>query len=296
MMYKSYPKTKSAAHDTRVNRWPDFSLGWHLLGSPLRPVDQDAGFCEDAVMEWNLLNGAPRVLILGVTPELYRLSWPERTDIIAADSKPSMIDNVWPGPQNAALLTDWLDLDLPEGSRDIVLCDGGLHLMSYPDEQRQFFRVLSRIISDDGLLIIRLFTPPPKQESPDAILEDLLAGKISNLNIMKLRLGMSIMENYEEGVELRNIWNMVNRVAPDLNKLAANIGWPLEQTLVLNAYEESTIRYYYVTVDQVLEMACCNPGDFEIKSVRIPSYELGQQCPTLVLKRISRSHPPEIII
>jgi SAM-dependent methyltransferase len=296
MMNKLHCETKTVKQHQYANRWPDFSRQWHLLGSPLRPVAQDISFCEDAVLEWNRLHGAPKVLILGVTPEIYHLPWPERTDIIAADSKQDMINNVWPGPKDAVLLTDWLDLDLPDASRDIVLCDGGLHLLSYPDEQVRLVNLLNRIISDDGLLIIRLYTPPPKQESPDAILEDLLAGRISNINIMKLRVGMSIMENSEKGVQLRNIWNTVNRVAPDLNNLAANLGWPLEQTLVFNAYKESAIRYCFVTIDQVLDMACRKPGGFEIRSVRIPSYELGNQCPTLVLKRIPRHQPQEITI
>jgi len=291
MMNKSNCLTKTAAQRLPANRWPDLSLQWHQLGSPLRPVAQDTGFCEDAILEWSRLHGTPRVLILGVTPEIYRLSWPDRTDIIAVDSKQAMIDNVWPGPKDAVLFTDWLDLDLPDGSRDIVLCDGGLHLLSYPDEQARLVRVLSRIISNDGLLIIRLFTPPSKQESPDAVIEDLLVGRISNLNIMKLRLGMSMMENSQKGVELGNVWNAVNRVAPDLNKLAARIGWPLEQTLVFNAYRESAIRYHFVTGDQVLEMVCCNPGGFEVKCLCVPSYELGNQCPTLVLKRIPRCAP-----
>jgi len=287
-MNKSYYETSICAECSHADRWPDFSLQWHQLGSPLRPVAQDTGFCEDAVLQWSRMRGAPRVLILGVTPETYRLPWPDGTDIMAADRSKAMIDNVWPGPKDAVLLTDWLNVDLPDGSRDIVLCDGGLHLLSYPAEQTRLVRVLGRILSDGGLFIVRLYTPHPIKESPDAVMQDLLAGKISSLNILKLRLSMSMMENSEEGVELGSIWRAVNRVEPDLEKLAARIAWTSEHILVFNKYRNSIIRYCFVTVNHVLDMFCVNPGGFMIKNLLTPSYEMGGQCPTLVLERLPR--------
>lgn len=271
----------------RAGHWPAVARLWRQVGPPLRPAGQDIGFCSDAVGEWVRQRGAPRVLLLGVTPELYRLAWPKGTDFLAVDRTQAMIDTVWPGPKEAVQRTDWLALALPDSSRDVVLCDGGLHLLAYPQEQRWLVRLLRGVLSDRGLCILRLYVPPPQRESPDAVLKDLLEGRIANLSILKLRLGMSLLDSVAEGVELGTVWQAIHQVAPDLERLASRIGWPVEHMLAINTYRGSTARYYFVTVEQVSDLFCGSPGGFEVLRLCVPSYELGQQCPTIVFQRCS---------
>ena len=287
---KNVSSVKSITGNKREGsvHWQEASRQWQHLGPPLRPSPQDIEFFEDGVQEWIHHYGTPRVLLLGVTPELYSLPWLEGTSFLAVDHSQAMIDAVWPGPKEAALCTDWLSLQLPESSRDIVLCDGGLHLLAYPWEQQQLVHILRDILSDNGMCILRLFVPPAQRESSDAVICDLLEGKITSLNILKLRLGMSLMENVAEGVELGKVWRLIHGVAPDLKGLAAKIGWSLEHMLAINAYRGSTARYYFVTVNQVTELFCINPGGFEVHGLRVPSYDLGERCPTIVLKRFLR--------
>jgi len=278
-------KTGSKTQWARERHWRRMVRHWQQLGPPLRPSLQDIEFFEDAVQEWIHHFGAPRVLALGVTPEIYRLRWPEGTDFLAVDHTQAMIDAVWPGPKKTVQCTEWLALSLPKNSRDIVLCDGGLHLLAYPWEQQQLVHILRDILSDNGMCILRLYVPPPQQGSPDAVIKDLLEGRIPNLNILKLRLGMSLLKSVAEGVELGGVWRLIYEVAPDLEGLAAKIGWSLEHMLAINAYRGSTARYYFATVDQVSELFCDNPGGFESHRRRVPSYDLGERCPTIVLKR-----------
>ena len=275
----------TGAERDRSGHWPEIARQWQQVGPPLRPAEQDIGFCSDAVGEWIRHRGAPRVLLLGVTPELYRLPWPTGTDFLAVDRTQAMIDTVWPGPREAVRCTDWLALALPDGSRDIVLCDGGLHLLAYPHEQQRLVRLLRAVLSDHGLCILRLYVPPPQRESPDTVLTDLLEGRIPNLNTLKLRLEMSLLEGAAAGVELGTVWRVVHEMAPDLAALASRIGWPVDHMLAINTYRGSTARYYFVTVDQVSELFCGSPGGFEVRRLSVPSYELGEQCPTIVLQR-----------
>ncbi len=205
--------------------------------------------------------------------------------LLAVDRTQAMIDLVWPGPREAVQCADWLALALPDGSRDVVLCDGGLHLLAYPEEQHRLVRLLGGVLSDQGLCILRLYVPPPQPESPDAVLTDLVEGKISNLNVLKLRLWMSLLDSAAEGVELGTVWRAIHKVAPDLEALAARIGWPPEHMLAIDTYRGSKARYYFLPVGQVLDMFCNCPGGFDLHSIRVPSYELGEQCPTIVLQR-----------
>jgi hypothetical protein len=206
-----------------------------------------------------------------------------------------MIDAVWPGPKESVQCADLLALSLPKNSRDIVLCDGGLHCLPYPEKQQQLVHVLRDVLSDNGTCILRLFVPPERRESSDAIIQDLLAGKISGLNILKFRLLMSLLESSAEGVKPGKVWRLIHEAAPDFESLAAKIGWSLEHMLAINAFRDSTSRYYFATFDQVSELFCGSLGGFTVYRRNTPSYELGEQCPTIVLKKLLSSSSSENI-
>jgi hypothetical protein len=291
-MNTSADGTGTGVERDRAAYWPEAARQWQQVGSPLRPAPEDIGFYSQAVQEWVRHRGAPRVLLLGVTPELYRLPWPKGTDFLAVDCTQAMIDNVWPGPKEAVQRTDWLALALPDSSRDVVLCDGGLPLLAYPQEQRRLVRLLRAALSDQGLCVLRLYVPPARPERPDTVLKDLLEGRIPNLNILKLRLSMSLLESAGDGVELGTVWRALHEAAPDLEGLASRIGWPVEHMLAINTYRGSTDRFYFATVDQVADLFCGSPGGFEAHSLHVPSYELGERCPTIVLRRCSGAQSP----
>jgi len=284
----SHDRTFAGAHPDTADHWPEIAEHWRHIGPPLRPVAQDIRFCLDAVQDWIRRRGVPRVLLLGVTPELYRLPWPKGTDFLAIDRSQAMIDTAWPGPKDAVQCTDWLTVALPDASRDLAFCDGGLHLLPYPEQQQRLAGLLSDVLSDQGLCILRLYVPPPQREPPQAVLDDLLEGSIPNLNFLKPRLAMSLMDDAAQGVELGEVWQALHNVAPDLTALASKIGWPPESMLAIQAYRGSRVRYYFVTVDQVRDMFCRSPGGFEVRRLCVPSYESGEQYPTIVLQRCPR--------
>lgn len=283
---KTVPKhIQPHCESAMTNHWPDIAQQWEQVGIPLRPSVQDISFLNDAIDSWVRDKGTPRVLILGVTPELYRFPWPTGTDVLAVDHTQNMIDTIWPGPRNAVICANWTTMPLQKGSRDIVLCDGGVHLLAYPGGHRQLVRTLHRVIASGGVCIFRLFVPPEKREEVDEVLQDLLEAKISNLNILKLRLGMALHEDITKGIQLKRIWDTIHRVAPDFNRLASRIGWPIEHLLVINTYRNSSTRYFFLSLDDVHHLFCENPGGFTLETVCVPTYELGMRCPTIVLAR-----------
>jgi SAM-dependent methyltransferase len=278
-------KNRITTESARGNLWPTAAQCWHLFGSPLRPATEDIDFYETETREWCRGRSAPRVLLLGVTPELYGLPWPGGTDFLAVDRAQAMIDHVWPGPKEQARCAEWQTLDLPTASRDMALCDGGLHLLGYPDEQAELVRILARVVTPGGLMLLRLYLPPATRESPRQVLDDLLAGRVSNLNVLKLRLDTALQSDAVAGVMLADVWTIFHEVAPDLCALSRRLGWTLPHTEVINLYRDNRTRYHFVTLEQVTEMFGRDPGGFEVLRVRVPSYELGGQCPLVVLRR-----------
>lgn len=268
----------------RASQWAKVARNWKLHGPPLRPSPEDVRFSEEAVSAWRG-QGAPRVLLLGVTPELYRLPWQEGTDFLAVDRTMEVIEAVWPGPREAVRCENWLEMKLPAASRDIVLCDGGLNLLAYPEEQQQLASILREVLAEEGLCILRLFVRPAERETRDAVLADLMMGRIPNMNVLKLRLWAALQESPSQGVELDTVWRTVQGATGSLEELASRLGWPLEETLFINAYRDSTTRYWLGTVDEVAKIFCQEVGGFELASMHVPSYQCGRQCPTVVLRR-----------
>ena len=217
------------ARPDRAGQWAAMARKWTLFGPPLQPSPQDVRFCEKAIGTWRGHGRAPRVLLLGVTPELYGLSGLEGTDFLAVDRTMEVIEAVWPGPREAARCEDWLEMRLPAGSRDIVLCDGGLNLLAYPGEQHRLASILRGVLAEGGLCILRLYVPPAERETRDAVLADLMEGRIPSVNMLKLRLWMALQESPSQGVELDTVWRTVHGAAGTLEELAARVGWPLEQ-------------------------------------------------------------------
>src|SRR5690606_7261339 len=131
---------------------------------------------------WTAANRPPRALILGVTPEIYHLPWPPGASVHAVDHTPAMIDAIWPGPRADVIEADWVDIPVGDASRDLVFCDGGLHLMPH-GQHSVFAATMSRIVSPGGLCLFRLFVPPGHEtgadhgESPEQVLDALMKGR-----------------------------------------------------------------------------------------------------------------------
>jgi SAM-dependent methyltransferase len=257
--------------------WPQIARQWAQLGPPLRPCAQDVAFCAEAIGRWARGRRPPRALILGVTPEFFHLPWQAETDLLAVDHTQAMIDHVWPGPRAAAICADWTRMPLEASSRDIVLCDGGVHTLAYPDGQRSLIHKLQQVVAPGGLCIFRFYMPPERRETIDSVLENLLSGKIANLNLLKIRLWMALWREPSVGVELRQVWDAVHRVAPDLTQLALHIGWRSEHLFAIDAYRDCSTRYYFFSLSDTRRLFCQDPGGFEIETTESPDYELGKQ-------------------
>lgn len=267
--------------------WERSSRTFHLLGPPLRPSGEDVSFYWEMVREWIEARGAPRVLLLGVTPELYRLPWPEGTDLVATDCSQAMIDTVWPGPKEAARCCDWLSLDLPEGSRDIVLCDGGLHLLSYPQGQKALIRTLHGILAAGGLCIFRLFAMPAEKETPEAVLRDLQDGNIKDTDTLRIRLLMALQDNPEAGVALGDVHRRLMEGIDNLEELQTMIGWTEEYMRPIHNFKGLRYRYYILRPEQVTDMFRADPGGFQVHRIFTPSCVLGDRFPTIGFKRLA---------
>ena len=279
---------KAAKKRKLTNHWERHAVQWNSLGPPLRPAPDDIDVLRRLVAEGcNAAKGTgPRSLLLGVTPEIATMQWPDGTRLLAVDQCLGMIHNVWPSPaDSAAICAVWKTLPLRDGMFDVVTGDGAFTLLDHPEADHVVVEELRRVLRDDGLFVARLFVRPEVPEPTGQVFDDLRAGRIGNFHAFKWRLAMSLHGDLATGVRLDDIWKAWNDAVPAPGELAKTLGWPLDVVRTIEAYRGVATRYTFPTLAESIEVfAPC----FERMAVHVPDYELGDRCPTLAFRPVRR--------
>ena len=178
-------------------------------------------------------------------------------------------------------------MPFPSRALDIVVGDGCFNLLRYPDQQDALFRSVERVLSDRGMFLTRAFVRPENRESPHEVLDSLRAGSIGNFHIFKFRLLMALQGHTRFGIRTGDVWDFWAKHGPDPKVLAAESGWPIEEIATIDSYRGQDTHYHFPTFAEQRELLT-NVFD-EIESY-VPTYEMGDRCPTFVLARRAASH------
>jgi SAM-dependent methyltransferase len=246
-----------------VEHWARIARHWALLGPPLRPSPEDVAITAREATR------ATRALVLGVTPELAAL--PVRS-LVAIDHTRAMIGAIFPpAPNRAAIVGDWRALPLPSRSIDLIAGDGALACLPFPDGTRALAAELARVLAPGGRVVLRLFASPPAPES----LDEIRIASDRGFHAFKWRVAMALAAP-DRNVRVSDIHRAFETICPD----RAALPWPRAVIDTIDAYRDSPASYAFPTVDEtraalapLVDVAC-----------HVPSYELGDRCPTLVLR------------
>src|SRR5262245_61791939 len=103
------------------------------MGSPLGPSDEDVRSMQDAI---RLHTGAApkptRVLLLGATPRLAEMQWPDGTMLLAVDASRDVVRGLWPGNvpgRRRVVQADWRCLPVRDAACDLAVGDGSLNCL-----------------------------------------------------------------------------------------------------------------------------------------------------------------------
>jgi SAM-dependent methyltransferase len=254
------------------------------LGPPLVPGEEDCRIVERAIAEWVACHPGERMnaLLMGVTPPMAALPWPDHSFLTAMDRSQFMIRSVWPGnvgSRRAAVRADWQSLPVRNGSVDLVVADGSLSSVSYPDGYRAVCRAIVRALKPGGMVSLRVYIPPCAKENPADVVREL--PRHATFHEFKLRLLMALQTSPAEGSQLDRAHRYWTGYAIDRATLAASTGWRRQEIDTIDHYRGVDEAYTFPALD---DLAPLLEEYFTITSISVPTYSLGACCPTLVLR------------
>ena len=260
--------------------WDGFAQAFHSLGSPLTPSPDDVGFAERTI---GALTEAPRVLILGVTPAIATMGWPDAAQILAVDRSFPMTRLAWPGDvpgKRRVVCADWLAPPLAPATCDVVIGDGSVNSLAYPSGVHRLACVAAELLRNSATLILRCFLRPEGGEAVKEVLEAAETGAIQSFHAFKLRLLMAAQRESREGVGVDDVYR-IWRGWDGRRRLPGGPGWEETAVAAMEYYRGSSTRYAFPTQ---AELQSALLSRFELISTFFPHYELGERCPTLVLR------------
>lgn len=281
------PASEAAPGDGNRRNWVLASAQWSSVRPPLKPGPADIGFSEAWIQRRSAeLGRAPRAVLLGVTPELAGCAWPPGTRLRAIDISQAMIDSLWPAPglpeDAAAICADWRAMPLPDGDADLMVGDGCFALLPYPAEGRRFCAEARRVLAPGGLIVTRVFLRPDQSESLAEIQAELAAGRIGSVHVLKWRLAAAVQPSAAQGARLGDIYAAWGEIEAAAATSLGRPGWSPDEVASLQRYRDNPACYIF---HSRAEFEGLIAPDFELVEVYTGAYELGERCPSYVLRR-----------
>jgi SAM-dependent methyltransferase len=262
------------------NDWSKSALGLGLARPPWTPCPEDGDLLLEALSPY-VKNGeaVSLVALLGVTPALTQLSWPDGVRLLAVEASPAIVRSQWrahPSVPSAVICAKWQALPLPDNSAAAVAGDGSLNALpyaAYPD----LFREVARVLAPGSAFILRCFVRPDTRGDVEEITREVAKRAFPNSAPFRLGLCMMLCEG-DGSLLLGTLLERFNALFPDRTKLASMAGWPIDEVHRFDMDRGSTIQ---LTFPSLSELAAYAEPLFAIREVRHGSYNLAELCPTI---------------
>jgi hypothetical protein len=270
-----------------VSYWHRLASCYPALGWPLRPSGEDIRLMEEAVANWAASQPAVSLnaLLLGVTPEIATMRWPAESSLTAVDGSPAMVRIVWPGDipvKRRVVCSNWLALPLQDASCGVVIGDGSMNCLPYPNGYRRLAEEVRRVLSPDGIYILRCYIQPVAQESPDQVFADSFHSEaVPSFHHFKFRLLMAMQQSTQTGIAVDDVYRYWTDRKIDTALLTSRAGWEKSAIDTIELYRQSATVHSFPSLAEYRSVL----GEFfdEISFSSLPC-TLGERCPILVLR------------
>lgn len=262
--------------NTTLNLKPPVRPPWH-------PSREDAAFMREWTSPILEKTPVPRVLVLGVTPEIVKLAWPPGAHIVGIDSSPAMIASLW--QRNASALSHvacarWQLMPLKDAQFDAVVGDGSLNALSSLEEYGKVLGEVSRVLKPEGALVLRCFVRPPHAETPERVLFKAMEGQLPTTAAFRLRFAFAVADA-DGSIGLAALHDAFNALVPDRDALARITGWPRQDIDRVDTDKGSRVRLTFPTQSQLVSLS---EPIFRIEVSARGTYTQAEHCPTFLFR------------
>jgi hypothetical protein len=263
--------------------WNNQSAKWKHVGSPTRPSQEDQNIIASIISKKQQNADSTNAVVLGVTPEMIQLRWPEGTTITAVDMNESMIQTLYKPHEiypTSVKQERWQAISLPDNSTDIVVGDGIFTPLEKEEDLVGLFAEVDRILKPSSMMVVRAFIRPEETEAIDTVVKDALSGKIKNFGSLKWRLAMALTDN-KGRVNPAEIHKKFNALFPDRAYLGTSGKWSLDEISTIDAYEKIEGVFTFLTLNELVKIS---QPYAKIIEKKVGSYELADRCPIIVFE------------
>ncbi|OHV90485.1 hypothetical protein ORS3428_01955 [Mesorhizobium sp. ORS 3428] len=255
--------------------WANLFRTWDLIKAPLRPHPDVV-----EVMKRELRTEDAEMVLFGVTPEFSKLG----KSLVAVDANPNMIGALWIGDDatRRAVVGNWLDLPLTDGSVDAIAGDGCLSAVISEAQRLRCLQEMARVLKPGGRAAIRLFARPKQTEPLEAIKADALAGRIKALAEIVLRTALSLPAAAPDyGLKMSTVLDGINEMFGDRTELMAAGGWQPGSFAFIDLYKGSDTICCWLSED--IHVAEASRYFDDVRLVASGDYPVAERCPVLVV-------------
>lgn len=267
--------------DLNKQIWAQQSLRWQSVGLPTRPTPEDIELMHMLAVSHNLK--LKKVSVLGVTPEIIQMRWPDGVELDAFDLSQEMISSVWKPNKNKKVFSkvhqaDWQSLPIADGAMDLFIGDGCLTALPGIEKGAAVFEELFRCLKPGGRAVIRCFIRPENKETLEKIISDVESHNIQFFGSLKWRFAMALCNDVTSTVMPSHICNTFNEHFPDRVELSKKTGWNLETINTIDSYIDMTNPFTFPLISEVQNIV---DSLFNIEEIKYGSYELASRCPVI---------------
>lgn len=252
---------------------------------PWRPNGEDQKFMREmAGQALGRSRKDARLLVLGVTPDIIQLDWPNDTHIVAIDSSPGMIASTWrpnATARSSIVCARWQDMPLTDAAFDAVVGDGSLNALPDLSQYGEVLRQAARVLKPGGVLVLRCFLRPDPAARPEHIVSTALSGAFPNTSAFRLPFAFSLT-GPDGSVGLAHLRELFNTLVPDREGFARATGWPREDIDKVDIDKDSQVRLTFPTEPQLISLS---RSLFEIERLAHGTYTQSEYCPTVLFRR-----------
>ena len=269
---------------TDRNDWGRSAKLWHIVAPPLSPSPEDGEIMLAlAAPVLEKLASKTSILVLGVTPAIIGLDWPEKSHLVAVDGDETMITNVWrPNSHisSSVLLSDWASMPFDDDSFDLVVGDCSLNALPSAELYRAVTNEIARLLRPEGSLILRCFMPPSTFLSAEEVVAGAAAGHYAS--VRDFRYAFALASKAEDhSVWLPDLLPLFDNLVPDRADFAKRTGWDREDVDRGDIVFNQPIRLTYPPLEIFEDWIA---PSFVCDAIRNGSYFSAPLCPTLRIK------------